>query len=82
MNNEEVVKVDIRECHLSLSNPEDSVFCHEGLVGNMSKPYEHRKGIYCSAWNKDHKVCNLTLQPTVVVNVSESSRHNCDCDCE
>ena len=72
--------VEIRECHLSHANPDVSVFCHEGLVGSEDKPYSRRTDIYCSAWNKEHKVCNLTLQPTVVVNVAESSRHNCNCE--
>ena len=72
--------VEVRECHLGHSNPEVSVFCHEGLVGNEDKPYSRKNDIYCSAWNKEYKVCNLVLQPHVVVNVQESVRHNCNCE--
>lgn len=73
---------DVRECHLSICNPEVTVYCHEGVTGTEDHPYNRRETIHCSAWNKEYKVCNLTLQPTVVVNVDQSSRHNCDCEGE
>ena len=71
---------EVRECHLSISNPEVTVYCHGGITGNEKEKYSRMEDIYCSAWNKEHKVCNLVLQPTVVVNVAESSRHNCNCE--
>lgn len=73
---------DNRVCHESLSNSNDIIICYGGRPGDHTSPFTDREGsVYlCSAWNDEHKVCNLTLQPTVVVNVAESSRHNCNCE--
>lgn len=74
--------VNVRECHLSIPNPELSIFCYEGLTGNENGPYNRAESIYCSAWNHDAHMCNLVLQPTVIINNNESIRHVCDCEKE
>lgn len=73
---------NILMCHMSLGNCDGASVCHEGYPGDFNGPYTDRSGksYLCSAWNDEHKVCNLTLQPTVIVNVQESSRHNCNCE--
>ena len=69
-------------CHNALNNPEVEIFCHDGYPGGKNAPYMDGKGdpYLCSAWNEEAKVCNLVLQPTVIVNVQESSRHQCECE--
>ena len=72
--------MNTKMCHNSLGNCDGASICHDGYPGDYNGPYTNRAGktYVCSAWNDEFKICNLVLQPSVVVNNIENSRCKCN----